>query len=509
MENPLHSSSKPRPIEIPVANMLSAPESEISENTIYTASTANSCFESALPRINSELRLPGQEEQSKSFLFSEDGKRTRNTEEGLELPDVRESKYLVSFSDLQQAERTNPKEDSGFPERPFKVSTLLQDRIRVLENELQKHLMAAKETIIHEEVAEKQERATLSSGSERARSVKGLQSGKDSIKRSEGVRKHKRSTQKKDNGINSRLTGKRLRKPSRSESSTSELSTGEIMSERSAEGQTYQTHRDEKEKGEELEGQLSLEANYKDKHVVSMLGITEQTTGGKDGKLSDGKLTHAVKEFGLPAKSILKVRKNDASKPDNLTKTVNKTIKQLYKLNKEKEAESLSDLLESKLMTERELNKAVKREFQEERDEKKRQEAKSMEKNRREAFFFRMEELERMEEEMRETRTRERETRRADAKKRREKNITLWNEKQTSILSTKISRAFKFSYFPLLIPDSGSSSSDEQSSSEDSGSSASVSARVSRQSSACSCASSTNKRKNRGICSSHSRQNRK
>ncbi|KAJ7379291.1 hypothetical protein OS493_017804 [Desmophyllum pertusum] len=454
MENPLHSSSKPRPIEIPVANMLS-PESEICENTsIYTASTANSCFESALPRINSELRLPDQEVRSKSVFFSEVGKGTRNTEDGgLELPDVRESKYLVAFSDLQQAERINPKEDSGFPERPFRVSTLLQDRIRVLENE------------------------------------------------------------KKDNGINSRLTGKRLRKPNRSESSTSELSTGEIMLERSAEGQTYQTHRDQKEKEEELEGQLSLEANYNEKQVVSMLGITEQTTGEKDGKLSDGKsVNHAVKEFGIPSKSILKVRKNDASKPDNLTKTVNKTIKQLYKLNKEKEAESLSDLLESKLMTEKELSKAVKREFQEERDEKKRQEAKSMEKNRREAFFFRMEELERMEEEMRETRTRERETRRADAQKRREKNITLWNEKQTSILSTKISRAFKFSYFPLLIPDSRSSSSDEQSSSEDSGSSsdtsASVSARVSRQSSACSCASSTNKRKNRGICSSHSRQNR-
>ncbi|KAL9984905.1 hypothetical protein ACROYT_G007250 [Oculina patagonica] len=420
MENLLRSSSKTRSIEIPVANMIS-PESEISSgNTMYTRPNS---IESALPRIKSAF-CPGlpdkhmQQVRSKSFSFSVAGKEMRKSEDGLELPDVQKSKYLVSFSDLEQTEKTSTAKDAGFPERPFKVSKLLQDRIRVLEDEVQKHLVAAKETISQAEMDGKQERATAS-GSQRERSVKGSHSGKDSTKSFE------------------------------SESFSSE----------------------ERE---------------------------------KDGKSPDGKLNRIVKEGGLPSKSILKERKHGSSKPDNLTKTVNKTIRQLYKLNKVNEAESLSDLLESKLMTEKELNKAIKRELQEEREEKKRMEAKNFEKSRREAFFLKMEELERLEEEMRETRMREREKRRAEAQKRREKNIALWNEKQKSILSSKISRAFKFSYFPLLIHDTRSSSSDEQSSSEDSDSSSSDSTeRVSRQNSACTCASSSNKRKN---CSSHSRK---
>ena len=90
-------------------------------------------------------------------------------------------------------------------------------------------------------------------------------------------------------------------------------------------------------------------------------------------------------------------------------------------------------------MTEKELDKATKRELLKEREEKKRLKAKNLEKSIREAFFLRMEELKRLEEEMRETRMPEREKRRIDAEKRREKNIALWNEKQKSILSTKIS----------------------------------------------------------------------
>ena len=67
-----------------------------------------------------------------------------------------------------------------------------------------------------------------------------------------------------------------------------------------------------------------------------------------------------------------------------------------------------------------------------------------------------MEELGRMEEKMKETRMRERERRRAEARERGQKNIALWDERQKFNLSAKISQAFKFSYFLLLIHDSRS-----------------------------------------------------
>lgn len=191
---------------------------------------------------------------------------------------------------------------------------------------------------------------------------------------------------------------------------------------------------------------------------------------------------------------------------------MNKIRQQLYKLNKEKEAENLSDLLESKLMAEKELKKAIKRELQEEMEERKRQETKKIEKSRRETFFLRIEELERLEQEMRETRIRERGRRREEARIRREENIALWNEQQKSILSTKFSRAFKFSYFPLLIHDSTpSSDSDEQSSSEDSGrSSPDTNASVSRQNSASTRTTSSSQRNwNQYIGCSHSSRERK
>ena len=123
MENLLHSSSKTRSIEIPVARMVS-PESEISGNTTYTRPNS---LESALPRIKSAISLADQKARSKSFSFSGVGKEMRKSEDGLELPDVEKSKYLVSFSDLQ-ADKTSTTKDAGFPERPLKVSKLLQDR---------------------------------------------------------------------------------------------------------------------------------------------------------------------------------------------------------------------------------------------------------------------------------------------------------------------------------------------------------------------------------------------
>lgn len=250
--------------------------------------------------------------------------------------------------------------------------------------------------------------------------------------------------------------------------------------------------------------------------MISMLEITEQTLAENDGGLAmeDKILQNTMKE---PVRSpvpqgILKEPKIGATKPNNLTKSMNKTIKQLYQLNKVKDAVNLSDLLQSKIMAEKELKKAIERELQEEMEERKRQEEKYIEKSRREAFCLRMKELERLEEEMREARIHERERRRAEARERREKNILLRNEQEKSILSMKISRAFNFSYFPLLIHDSrNSSSDDEQSSSEDSGrSSPDTSASDSRQNSASTNASSSSKRNwNHVIGCSHSRKERK
>ena len=199
--------------------------------------------------------------------------------------------------------------------------------------------------------------------------------------------------------------------------------------------------------------------------MISLLEITKQSTGEKNGGLEDNMLQYTAKTSGTTAmpQGILKQPKTGAVKPNNLTKSVSKTIQQLYKLNRVKDAENLRDLLESKMMAENELKKAIKRELQEEMEEKERLETKNTEKSRRQAFFQRMEELGRLEEKMRETRIRERQRRRAEARLRREKNVALRNEQKISILSAKMSRAFKFSYFPLLIQESRSLSSyDEQ-----------------------------------------------
>lgn len=123
-----------------------------------------------------------------------------------------------------------------------------------------------------------------------------------------------------------------------------------------------------------------------------------------------------------------------------------------------------------------------------------------------------------MEEEMRETRMRDRQRRRAEARERRQKNIALWDERQKFNLSAKISQAFKFSYFPLLIHDSRcrtdeDDEDDEQSSSEDSGSSTSGTSDSfsgSRQSSTNTRTSSTHDRKrSHFIGCEHSRRIRK
>ena len=538
MESNVYSLRKSRPVEVPGASTLS-PESEMSGNTPCTRSSS---LETALPRINSEPHLPARQDPCyDSLVLSEVGKDTKNIGVGLELSDVQNSKRLASFPDLQQAENCPRAGDSGLPERPFKVSKLLEDRIRVLESEVQKHLTEAKEAIEQARKERKKVRASSSTSAASLGSAKSLQSRKDATKSLRGVQKH--SAQKhKGTASNSRLPGKRLSKI-KTETYTSEaLSGGKLPSaERSAERKYSQTHDHPKVKEEhtkkdnatlddsteEQKGKSNVnfkkkmdekQANEvrKEKHVISMLEITEQTLAENDGGLAmeDKILQNTMKEpvrSPVP-KGILKEPKIGATKSNNLTKSMNKTIKQLYQLNKVKDAVNLSDLLQSKIMAEKELKKAIERELQEEMEERKRQEEKYIEKSRREAFCLRMKELERLEEEMREARIHERERRRAEARERREKNILLRNEQEKSILSMKISRAFNFSYFPLLIHDSrNSSSADEQSSSEDSGrSSSDTSASDSRQNSASTNASSSSKRNwNHVIGCSHSRQERK
>lgn len=510
MENNRHSSIRKTPsIDIPRASMIS-PESGIrEENTPYTKPSRKN---TDLLEIVSMPDLSKQDLLCDNLLLAEDETRTENC---LELPQVQKSKSLVPFSEShrEKAGRKSP----GVSERPFKMSKLLQDRILVLENEVQKHLTEVNEVIQQSETERTRERA-VSFSSSNLGSIKSLQSGKSGGKSANGAGlSTRRSSLQKDQetAMKPRHPGNRLPKI-RSKSLTGGDSSSNFT------GKKFRPRRKilgvVNNSNQEHRGIVNMafidkiddkqEANEKktETKVRSMLEMTEDADRSPQSEIASP----------TPKRSLLKEGKTSASKQNRLTKTVNKTIQQLYKLNKDKEAENLSDLLESKLMAEKELKKAIKKEQQEEKEERIRLETKTLEKSRREAFFLRMEELGRMEEEMRETRMRERERRRAEARERRQKNVALWDERQKFTLSAKISRAFKFSYFPLLIRDSRSSTDeddedDEQSSSEDSGSSTSSdSFSGSRQSATNTGASSTHDRKRSQVIGcEHSRRIRK
>ncbi|KAM7452553.1 hypothetical protein ABFA07_000210 [Porites harrisoni] len=473
MENNRHSSMrKTQNIEIPTASMISS-ESEIGEENT-PPHTKPSRKNTDLLEIVSKPDLSEQDLLCDNLLLAEDETTTENC---LEQPQVQKSKSLVPFSEshLEKAGRKSP----GVSEKPFKISKLLQDRILVLENEVQKHLTEVNEVIQQSETERTRERA-VSFSSSNLGIIKSFQSGKSGrlSANGAGLSTRRLSLQKdQETAMKPRHPGNRLpkiRSKSLTSCDTSSNFTGKKFRPRrkiiGAVNNSNQDHRgivnmafidkiDDKQEADEIKTETK---------VISMLEMTEEVARNPQSE----------KASPTPERSILKEGKTSASKQNKLTKTVNKTIQQLYKLNKDKEAENLSDLLESKLMAEKELKKAIKKEQQEEKEERNRLETKTLEKSRREAFFLRMEELGRMEEEMRETRMRERERRRAEARERRQKNIALWDERQKINLSAKISRAFKFSYFPLLIRDSRSSTDeddedDEQSSSEDSGSSTS------------------------------------
>ena len=420
-----------------------------------------------------------------------------------------------SESHLEKAGRKSP----GVSERPFKISKLLQDRILVLENEVQKHLTEVNEVIQQSETERTRERA-VSFSSSNLGSIKSFQSGKSGRLSANGARLSTRrlSLQKdQETAMKPRHPGNRLpkiRSKSLTSSDTSSNFTGKKFRPR-RKIMGVLNNRNQEHRGivnmaviDKIDDKQEADEKKTETKVISMLEMTEEVARNPQSEKVSPK----------PERSILKEGKTSASKQNKLTKTVNKTIQQLYKLNKDKEAENLSDLLESKLMAEKELKKAIKKEQQEEKEERIRLETKTLEKSRREAFFLRMEELGRMEEEMRETRMRERERRRAEARERRQKNIALWDERQKFTLSAKISRAFKFSYFPLLIRDSRSSTDeddedDEQSSSADSGSSTSGTSDSftgSPQSSTNTRASSTHDRKRSQVTGcEHSRRIRK
>ena len=503
---------KTQNIEIPTASMISS-ESEIGEENTppYTKPSRKN---TDLLEIVSKPDLSKQDLLCDNLLLAEDETTTENS---LELPQVQKCKSLVSFSESHRvkAGRKSP----SFSERPFKISKLLQDRIRVLENEVQKHLTEVNKVLQQSETKRTRERSASFSSSNLG-SIKSFQSGKSGRKSANGAGLSTRrwNLQKdQETAMKPRHPGNRLPKI-RSKSLTSGDSssnfTGKKLRPRrkilGIVNNSNQEHRgivnmafidkiDDKQEADEIKTETK---------VLSMLEMTEDADRSPQSEIASP----------TPKRSLLKEGKTSASKQNKLTKTVNQTIQQLYKLNRDKEAENLSDLLESKLMTEKELKKAIKKEQQEEKEERIRLETKTLEKSRREEFFLRMEELGRMEEEMRETRMHERERRRAEARERKQKNIALWDERQKFTLSAKISRAFKFSYFPLLIRESRSSTDeddedDEQSSSEDSGSNTSGTSDSfsgSRQSSTNTRASSDHDRKRSQVIGcEHSRRIRK
>ena len=125
-------------------------------------------------------------------------------------------------------------------------------------------------------------------------------------------------------------------------------------------------------------------------------------------------------------------------------------MEELRKLGKTAEIASLKELLESQELAEKEMRKALKKEKILEKEEQKKREKEEHDRIRRETHYQKMEELAKEEAEKRETVMKMKETKKLQSLKRQKKNLLLWNEIQTSILSTRTTRAYKFSYYPLM-----------------------------------------------------------
>ena len=384
MENNRHSSmTKTQNIEIPKASMIS-PESEIrEENTPYTKPSRN---HTDLLEIVSEPDLSKQDLSCDNLLLAKDETRTENS---LELPQVQKFKSLVSFSESyrEKGGRKSP----SFSERPFKISKLLRDRIRVLENEVQKYLTEVNEMIQQSETERTRERSVSFSGSNLG-SIRSFQSGKGGRKSANGAGlSTRRLSLKKDQetAMKPRHPGNRLPKI-RSKSLTSGDTGKKFRPRRKILGQVNDINKEHRglvnmafiDKTDDKQEVDEIKTETK---VISMLEMTEDVSRSPQSEKASPTLY-------TPKRSILKEGTTSTSKQNKLTKTVNQTIQQLYKPSRDKEGENLSDLLESKLMAEKELKMAIKKGQQEEKEERIRLETKTRENSRREAFFLRMEE---------------------------------------------------------------------------------------------------------------------
>lgn len=339
MESNVYVLRKTRSIDVPVANMIS-PASEISGNT---PCTRPSSLENVSPRINTVSHLPSQDLWHDSLVLAEVGKATKISEDGLELPKVQNSKCFSTVSDLRLADtENNPTSDTGFPERPYKVSTLLQDRIRVLECEVRKYLTDAKEAIQQAEMEGKRKRSTSLPSIESVKSS--LQSGKDANKPFNGVQKHQPGVGRhKETTPNSRLPGSKRLPKLKTESSASEAVSGGKRSDERKHFQTHGADPNGKEhtqlplKGNSNKNNSTLDSTVekhttfngkkdekqenvatKEKPVISMLQIAEKALGDNAGGLDDKRLQNTTKDIRSPVPlRILKKPKNSAAKPNN------------------------------------------------------------------------------------------------------------------------------------------------------------------------------------------------
>ena len=278
------------------------------------------------------------------MLLAEDETRTENS---LELPQVQKFKSLVSFSESyrEKAGRKSP----SFSERPFQISKLLRDRIRVLENEVQKYLTEVNEVIQQSETERTRERSVSFSGSNLG-SIRSFQSGKGGRKSANGAGLSTRrlSLQKdQETAMKPRHPGNRLPKI-RSKSLTSGDTGKKFRPRRKILGQVNDSNKEHRglvnmafiDKTDDKQEVDEIKTETK---VISMLEMTKDVSRSPQSE----------KASPTPKRSILKEGTTSTSKQNKLTKTVNQTIQQLYKLSRDKEEENLSDLLESKLMAEK------------------------------------------------------------------------------------------------------------------------------------------------------------
>lgn len=327
--------TKTQNIEIPKASMIS-PESEIrEENTPYTKPSRN---HKDLLEIVSEPDLSKQDLSCDNLLLAEDETRTENS---LELPQVQKFKSLVSFSESYR-------EKAG-RKSPFQISKLLRDRIRVLENEVQKYLTEVNEVIQQSETERTRERSVSFSGSNLG-SIRSFQSGKGGRKSANGAGLSTRrlSLQKdQETAMKPRHLGNRLPKI-RSKSLTSGDTGKKFRPRRKILGQVNDSNKEHRglvnmafiDKTDDKQEVDEIKTETK---VISMLEMTKDVSRSPQSE----------KASPTPKRSILKEGTTSTSKQNKLTKTVNQTIQQLYKLNRDKEEENLSDLLEFKLMAEK------------------------------------------------------------------------------------------------------------------------------------------------------------